>query len=118
MQEIIKLKPYFFSLRELDNNKISLDLRLPSHWSLNVLIDNGFENDKIILQDKDNSFMLISIIENSTLEEINNVFNIANTLIQYNLTEEEKKKLLEIKMEELKKMFLSKPLDELKELNF
>ena len=34
---IRKLRPYFFSLREIDNN-VSLDVKLPSTWKFETIV--------------------------------------------------------------------------------
>ena len=37
-KEIVELRPYFHSLREIKNN-VSLDIKLPISWEINYSID-------------------------------------------------------------------------------
>ena len=51
------LKPYFFSIREI-NNTLSLDIKIPVKWGYeSVLIK--YENVKVKIQDKNNERQLM-----------------------------------------------------------
>lgn len=112
------LKPYFFSLREVGDN-VSLDLKLPIKWRY-----DGMEkiNDDIPfaikVQDRKTENSLISLISPATVDGYDMVFKYAKTIISVNVEEEEKAKLFNEKVDELKKMFLSSPLDKLKDISF
>lgn len=116
MEELINLDLYFFSLRTINDNgisQISLDIKIPITWTYDFETKN-----KIVVQDKNNSMVLISIIDEFNKLGIENSISIAKKIIEYNKNEEEKKILFNLKMEELKKIFLEQPLEKLKELNF
>lgn len=106
------LKPYFFSLREIKEN-VSLDLKIPSHWQL-----GEYNEAQLKIQDKNEKYMLISIIDTSTKDGYNEVFNRAKKIIKTNIEYEEKTKLFNEKVEELKQLFLDAPLDKLKKISF
>ena len=117
MYENIKaLRPYFHSLREIENN-VSLDLKLPLSWKYDAII-KPYRSITIKVQDKNDKFNLISIISTSTKEGYNVTFTCAMDIINVNKEDEEKRKLFEQKVNELKSLFENKSLDKLKQLNF
>jgi hypothetical protein len=115
MFDIIKtLKPYFFSLRELENN-VSLDLKLPSSWKYEEII-SPYKSIKFKIQDKSDKFNLISLISVATKEGYDVVIGCANEIILVNKEEEEKRRLFEQKVNELKLLFQNSSLDKLKDI--
>ncbi len=108
---ISSLRPYFFSLREIKEN-VSLDIRLPSNWKL-----LEYSDDQIKIQDRNEKNMLISIINIATKDGYDEVFNIAKKIIKTNLEEEEKLKLFNTTVDDLKELFQNSSLDKLKELS-
>jgi hypothetical protein len=111
---IKSLHPFFFSLREIQE-KVSLDIKIPVHWK------NNYEEDTDVqfkVQDKNEKNMLLSLISLATKEGYDAVFNVAKKIIRSNQEEEEKIKLFNDKVEELRKFFLDSPLDKLKEISF
>jgi len=111
---ITSLKPFFFSLREIQG-KVSLDIKIPVQWK------NSEEQNKDIqfkVQDQNEKSMLLSLVSVSTKEGYDAVFTVAKKIIRTNQEEEEKIKLFNDKVEELKKLFLDSPLDKLKEISF
>ena len=116
---IIKsLKPHFFSLREIDDN-VSLDLRLPSKWIFEGTLEVKEELPFAIkIQDKKAEHTLISLISPATVDGYEFVFKYAKKVIATNVEEEEKLKLFNEKMAELKTLFLNSPLDKLKDISF
>lgn len=122
---ISSLRPYFFSLRELymmddpDKQKVSLDIRIPIKWQAESILDNMGPSDVAIkVQDKNENNKLISILASPTKEGYDMVFNVAKRIVQDNQEEEEKIKLFNEKVEELKSLFLSSSLDKLKDISF
>lgn len=113
---IEQLKPYFYSLREI-NNKLSLDIKIPTSWSFQQVVDK-YESVSVKLQDQNETTTLISLISFSNEEGCKNIFDSAKEIIKNNKEEEEKRKLFEDKVKELQKMFTSLSLDELKNINF
>jgi hypothetical protein len=115
---IKSLQPYFFSLREIgsmgDNPLMSLDVKIPISWK----IDELPEGVSMKIQDKNENTKLISFISPNTKEGYDAVFTECKKVIKTNLEEEEKIKLFNQKVEELKTLFLSSPLDKLKEISF
>jgi hypothetical protein len=117
MFENIKfLRPYFFSLREIENN-LSLDIKLPVTWKFESLITQH-KTVKFKIQDKNEKFTLVSIISNSTFEGYEVVFSTAKEIISVNKEIEEKQKLLQSKIKELEILFQHESLDKLRELTF
>lgn len=115
---IKSLQPYFFSLRELhtmtENPIVSLDIKIPISWRAEDIVDGL----TIHVQDKSTDYKLLSIVNPNTKEGYDIVFSAAKKIIKVNLEEEEKIKLFNQKVEELKTLFLSSPLDKLKEISF
>jgi hypothetical protein len=116
---IIKsLRPYFFSLREIGDN-VSLDIKIPVGWRYDAFLNpNPDLPFSIKPQDKSEKNILISLISTATAEGYDFVFQYAKTVVNSNKEEEEKIKLFNQKVEELKVLFLSSPLDKLKEISF
>lgn len=115
---IKSLQPHFFSLREVhtmtENPIVSLDIKIPISWKY----DDPSDGVKFKVQDKNEHQMLLSIVAPNTKEGYDMVFTTAKKIIRVNLEEEEKIKLFNQKVEELKTLFLSSPLDKLKEISF
>lgn len=115
---IKSLQPYFFSLREVgtmtDNPLVSLDIKIPITWKFEEMP----EGITLKTQDKSEHQKLISFVTPNTKEGYDAVFNIAKKIIKINIEEEEKIKLFNQKVEELKTLFLSSSLDKLKEISF
>jgi hypothetical protein len=113
---IKKLKPYFFSIREIDNNA-SLDIRVPINWRYEQIVQ-PYKSVKIKVQDKNDKFTLISLISNSTHDGYNLLIVCATEIIKVNKEEEEKRRLFEQKVTELKELFQKESLDKLKDITF
>lgn len=114
-EEILSIKPYFFSLREIDDN-VSLDLKFPITWIIEPII-KSVQGLAFKQQDKSDSTVLISLITKSTADGYDRVFSTCRDIIKLNLEEEQKRQLLAEKMAELKLLFQNKSLDELKTIN-
>lgn len=117
MFEYIKqLKPYFFSLREVESNAV-LDIRLPINWKFEEIL-LPYKTLKYKVQDKNDKFTLISIISVSTSEGYSLLHGCAKEIIKINREEEEKRKLFEQKVTELKLLFQKESLEKLKDITF
>jgi hypothetical protein len=117
MFEYIKqVKPYFFSLREVENNAV-LDIKLPITWKYEEIL-LPYKSLKYKVQDKNDKFTLISIISVSTSEGYNLLHSCAKEIIKINREEEEKRKLFEQKVIELKLLFQKESLEKLKDITF
>lgn len=110
-ETIQKLRPYFFSFREIDD-KACLDLKIPVTW----VFDGN--NNHIAVQDRDERFYLITIYNDITEKGYDELFELSLQIVQYNISEEEKKNLLQEKIKELESLFKTESLDKLKEINF
>lgn len=116
MFEIIrKLKPYFFSLREIENN-VSLDIKLPSSWRYEDII-KPYRTIKTKIQDKNDKYSLLSLIAISSQEGYDIAVACALDIITQNREEEEKQRLFQQKVKELQELFKKESLDKLKDIN-
>ncbi len=114
---IKELRPHFFSLREIKDT-VSLDIKLPVKWRYENMLDPKELTFEIKIQDEKPTNRLISLISTATSDGYDFVFKYADTIIRVNKEEEEKERLFNEKVQELKTLFLSSPLDKLKEINF
>ena len=116
MYEVIKkLRPYFFSLREIENN-VSLDIKIPLGWSFNEIIQ-PYSSITTKIQDKNEKFTLLSLISVNNQEGYEIIFVCALEIITFNKEEEEKQNLFKQKVKELESLFKKEKLDKLKSLN-
>ena len=114
-ESIKSIRPYFFSLREIDGN-VSLDIKLPITWKFETIL-SPYKTIKSKTQDKNEKVTLISLITTATQEGYDLVFECALDIIRYNEEEEEKQRLYQLKIKELQELFQKEPLNKLKELN-
>lgn len=114
-KEFSTLFPYLQSVRKI-KNYLSFDVQFPDGWKLPKKF---VEEDKVMEQDSiAPGFRLISFVSEITETGIeNNSKNIQN-IIKYNLEREEKEKLFETKVNELKEMFDKQNLQTLQSLKF
>ena len=114
-EEIKLLRPYFHSLREIQNN-VSLDIKLPLTWNYENIV-KPYSTIVIKVQDKNDKFNLVSLVSQATQEGYDVVFACANEIFKINREEEEKQKLFQQKFKELQELFKKGSLDKLKEIN-
>ncbi|MFA6089733.1 MAG: hypothetical protein WC755_07775 [Candidatus Woesearchaeota archaeon] len=112
-KEIVELRPYFHSLREF-NTDVSLDIKIPILWDI-ISEQKDFPNIRFREQDRNEKTMLISYITINDADGYNDVFKCVRQVIKSNLEKEKKVKLLEEKIDELKKSFDNK-MNELKKV--
>lgn len=116
MYEIIKtLKPYFFSLRDIQG-KIGFGLKLPALWEYEKIITQ-YKDIKLKVQDSNDEYNLIELIATSSNDGYNDAINCTRVIIKVNKEEEEKQKLFQEKINELKQLFANESLDKLKDIN-
>jgi predicted house-cleaning noncanonical NTP pyrophosphatase (MazG superfamily) len=106
---------YLVSVRKL-KNYLSIDIEFPSAWKIPkrfVQEDKILENQRVNESTRFFSFVseFNEIVLNTTVENIKNI-------ISYNKELELKEKLLKQKIEELKKIFENKNLENLQTLKF
>lgn len=114
-QEFSSLLPYLQSVRKI-KNYLSFDISFPNTWKIPK---KYVEEDKIMEQTSQiQNERLFSYVTEITEEGVQKAhFNISN-IIKYNLEREEKDRLFETKVDELKKIFEKQNLDKLKGLYF
>jgi hypothetical protein len=110
------LRPYFFSLREIENN-VSLDIKLPVTWKFENIV-SPYKSIKVKVQDKNEKFTLISLVSSATADGYEVVFRCAREVISVNKEYEEKQRLLQSKIKELEILFQHESLDKLREISF
>ena len=127
MYELISnLRPYFFSLREIERN-VSLDIRIPTNWKLEHIqeVVEQYKSMTFKVQDKNDKFQLVSLIALASAEGYNTARSCAIEIIKYNIELEEKEKLFQEKQRQLQEeyqnkfkdlqdQFKNEPLDKLK----
>ena len=114
-ENIKSIRPYFFSLREIEGN-VSLDIKLPLSWKYDTIV-SPYRSIKTKVQDKSEKFTLISLISNATQDGYDVVFACALEIINVNKEEEEKQRLFQQKVKELQELFKKESLDKLKDIN-
>ncbi len=112
-EKLNKLKPYFKGLKVADNYRI-VEFNLKSTWLV--------EEDKFIeLQQKpikESSSILYSMFYSDKKSFDDIIDFVYEKVIKHNLELEQKEELLRAKVEELKRVFEAKGLDELNNLKF
>ena len=113
--EFSALFPYLQSVRKL-KNYISFDVSVPDTWKIPK---KYVQEDKVIEQESTTpNHRLISFVTEIKEQDVELISANIQQIINYNLEREEKEKLLEIKINELKTLFEKTPLISLKNLKF
>lgn len=113
--EFSALMPYLQSVRKL-KNYISFDVALPVGWKLPK---KYVQEDKVIEQESNiENHRLISFVTEITEDEVEKISNNIQQIIAYNIEREEKEKLFQVKVDELKVIFEKNTLASLKNLKF
>ena len=110
---INKLKPYFKGLKIAENYRI-VEVNLKNSW--NVQEDPNIEVQQKQTKESNNILYSMFFSDRKSFDEILDF--IEEKVINYNLEIEEKEKLLRMKVEELKRVFEDKNLDELNRFKF
>jgi len=114
-KEFSTLLPYIQSVRKL-KNYLSFDVSFPKTWKLPK---KYVEEDKILEQESttiDNRFF--SFVSEITEDGVENTSKNIQSIIRYNLEREEKERLFQNKVDELKHIFEKQNLKNLKSLQF
>lgn len=114
-QQLESIFPYMISIRKLDTY-LSFDIEFPTTWKL----PKKYVDEKMILEQENQKegFRCFSFATSFEDNTINLLFENLKNIIKYNLEREEKEKLFETKVKELKNVFDKSNLDDLKELEF
>lgn len=114
-KEFSTLFPYLQSVRKL-KNYLSFDVQFPESWRLPK---KYVEEDKVMEQECSTpGHRLISFVSEITEEGVEKNSQNIQSIIKYNLEREEKEKLFEDKVKELKDMFEKQNLQSLQSLKF
>lgn len=114
-EDIQKLIPYLVSIRVIEN-VISIDVSIPSDWK----IPKRLVDEKSILEDQspDEKYRFFSFVCEMNEDNFTNIYNSVKNIIKYNKDREEKDRLFQEKINELKTYFEKQSLDDLKKLTF
>jgi cysteinyl-tRNA synthetase len=114
-KEISKLLPHLQSVRKI-KDYLSIDVSFPKSWKLPKKF---VEEDKIMEQQSPNpEERLISFVSEIDEITIDNCLTNIQNIIQYNREREEKERLFDEKVKELKIVFEKQTLKELQDLKF
>jgi len=112
---ISNLRPYFRSLREINEN-ISLDIKLPINWEFDEIV-KMYKSVHVMPQDKNDKYVLLSLVSIADKAGYEVVYACAKEIIKINNELEEKQKLFQQKVKELEELFKNQSLDKLKDIN-
>jgi transcriptional regulator of heat shock response len=114
-KEFSELLPYLQSVRKL-KNYLSFDVHIPNTWKLPKRF---VEEDKVMEQEySEPNQRLISFVTQITEEGVEKTSINIRGIIKYNLEREEKERLFDDKVKELKDMFEKQNLQSLQSLKF
>ena len=114
-KEFSELLPYIQSVRKIEKY-LSFDISFPTSWKLpkKYVPENSVVENEATVKDH-RCFSFVSAFEEKLVEEM--LINL-NGVIKYNKEREEKERLFESKVSELKQIFDKQNLDNLKNLSF
>jgi hypothetical protein len=95
-----------------------LDLKLPTNWKVKEILTSIGSDIQVKINDSNDKYQLISFYTSFDEESVNRLNLDVRKVIKYNLDIEEKNKLLNLKIIELKKLFDSNGVDKLRNINF
>lgn len=114
-QEFKELDPYIQSIRKLKNYLV-IDVHIPKEWK--ILKKYATEETVVENQSKDPSKRNLSFASEFSEESVNVIMGNIKSLIKFNKELEEKEKLFNLKVNELKTIFEKQNLQNLQELKF
>lgn len=114
-KKLDEIFPYLISIRKLENY-VCIDIEIPETWKL----IKKYVDEKYVLEQKSNKagFRWFSFTSEFNEISLNNLFKNLLGLIKYNKEREEKERLFDEKVKELKMFFDQKNLSDLKALEF
>jgi hypothetical protein len=114
-KEFSDFYPYIQSIRKL-KNYLSFDMLFPKDWKLPKKFIP--ENNVVENESNEPNKRLISFVSEFEEEKINYIVTSIKNVIKYNKELEEKERLFNLKVKELKTIFEKQNLNSLKELKF
>lgn len=114
-EQLNEIFPYLISIRKLETY-VSIDVELPTTWKL----PKKYVDEKMVVEQKSAKpeFRCFSFATSFDEETLDKLFNNLKNIIKYNKEREEKEKLFEDKVKELKSFFDKSNLTDLKSLEF
>lgn len=113
-KELTPLIEYVNTVRKLENYLV-FDMKFPIGWKV---LKKYIVEDKFVNNGSDGEFLSLSFVSEFNEVEIETVQKNILGIIEYNLEREEKERLFEVKIHELKGIFEKEGLDSLKALKF
>lgn len=114
-KEFKELDSYIQSVRKLKNYLI-IDVQIPKEWK--VLKKYANEESVVENQSKDTTKRNLSFASEFSEDSVNLIMSNIKNLIKFNKELEEKEKLFNLKVNELKMIFEKQNLENLQELKF
>jgi hypothetical protein len=114
-QQLSNFYPYLTSIRRL-KNYLTFDITFPKSWQL----PKKFIDEKSVMENEseDANTRFLSFVGEFNEDTIENLTKSIKSIIKYNLEREEKQKLFQEKVTELKSLFDGQNLEDLKNLVF
>jgi hypothetical protein len=112
--EIEKIVPYMKSIRKL-KTYLCFDIEFPTHWKI---LKKYAPDGKVMEQENNGENRLLSFVSEIGQEEISKIIQNIRHIIDYNKELEEKERLFQNKVNELKQIFDKQGLDKLQSLKF
>ena len=114
-EQLNEIFPYLISIRKLETY-VSIDVELPTTWKL----PKKYVDEKMVVEQKSTKteFRCFSFATSFDEETLDKLFNNLKNIVKYNKEREEKEKLFEEKVKELKSFFDKSNLTDLKSLEF
>jgi hypothetical protein len=114
-EQLSDVFPYLISIRKLETY-VSIDVEFPTTWKL----PKKYVDEKMVVEQKSSKsefrcFSFATSFDQTTLDVL---FGNLKNIIKYNKEREEKERLFEEKVKELKNVFDKTNLSELKDLEF
>lgn len=113
-KEVEKIIEYTNSIRKLEKY-LSFDLVFPSTWSI---LKSQVDESKTAFHKNDEKGKTVSFLSEINEESISDTISRIENIISFNKEKEEKQRLFNEKVSELKNLFEKEGLDELKSLKF
>ena len=113
-KEVEKIIEYTNSIRKLEKY-LSFDLVFPGTWSI---LKSQVDESKTVFHKNDEKGKTVSFLSEINEESISETISRIESVINFNKEKEEKQRLFNEKVSELKNLFEKEGLDELKSLKF
>jgi hypothetical protein len=113
-KELTPIIEYLTQIRKLENYLV-FDVAFPISWKM---LKKHIIEDKFVNNGTENNLLNLSFVSEYDEKNINLIQENILNIINYNLEREEKERLLEAKINELKTIFDKESLDSLKNFKF